>query len=447
MAQITHEFIRMTGLDSVRHAADIVTCLADAIRTGALSEGMSLPTIRDLATQLGLNRNTVLSAYKQLVAQGLVVMDRRRGTTVSGKHSEITSDGASPFKIWRLDGGNPDPMLLPDVSRLLTQIEYHRPVYGDATHLPELIHSARLNFSREGLTTGNVTVAGGALDALEKALAVTLSPGDLVVVEEPCFHGTLQLLRELNITSVPVAIDSEGMRADLLETALSQPIRAIILTPRAHNPTGISLSANRAAELRQLLKRFPDVLVIEDDYYSGLAHTPPMWVGYAGNPHWLVIRSLSKCFGPDLRIAILCGDPSTIHKIEQRQSVSQRWISHLLQTLACQLINDKDIDYQLKKASDVYNRRREKLIAALKACGLEATGNDGLNVWTPVPDDHVIAQLLFARGWIVKEGSHFSQCGMSGIRVSIGQLPEEQIPEFARDFSGCFRANWSSVSA
>ena len=95
----------------------------------------------------------------------------------------------------------------------------------------------------------DITVTNGAVDAVERLLGAYLAAGDKVAVEDPCFVSSINTLRIAGLHAVGVAVDAEGMQAEALERALAQGAQAVIVTPRAHNPTGCSLSAARADQL------------------------------------------------------------------------------------------------------------------------------------------------------------------------------------------------------
>ncbi len=92
----------------------------------------------------------------------------------------------------------------------------------------------------------------------------------------------------------PVAVDAEGMDPDGLEEALRNGARAVILTPRAHNPTGCSLTENRAHALREVLARYPQVLAIVDDHFALLSATPWHSPLPASTQRWALVRSMSQ---------------------------------------------------------------------------------------------------------------------------------------------------------
>jgi DNA-binding transcriptional MocR family regulator len=116
----------------------------------------------------------------------------------------------------------------------------------------------------------------GAVDGIERLLAAWLLPGDRIAVEDPCFLGSLNVLNAVGHAPLPVAVDAHGMQVESLRQALEAGARAVLLTPRAHNPTGASLDAKRARALRQLLAAYPQVAVLIDDHYAALAAGLPL---------------------------------------------------------------------------------------------------------------------------------------------------------------------------
>src|SRR5262249_50671014 len=160
-----------------------------------------------------------------------------------------------------------------------------------------------------------------------------------------------------------------------------------IVTSRAQNPTGAALSTDRAGALRSLLARkTSDVLVVEDDHCAGIAgvslHT------LAGSTRrWAFVRSSSKAYGPDLRLAVLGGDRRTVERVHGRLRLGAGWVSHLLQNLAVSLWSDDTAKCLVEEAEERYANNRNRLCAALARRGVTAYGRSGLNVWVPVPDE------------------------------------------------------------
>src|SRR5206468_460557 len=232
----------------------------------------------------------------------------------------------------------------------------------------------------------SLAVVGGALDGIERVLQAHLRPGDRVAVEDPGYVAVFDLLAALGLAPEPVAVDETGPVPDDLARALRAGAAAFVLTPRAQNPTGAALDAARARELRRVLGRHPDVLVVEDDHAGPVAGVPALSVCHA-RERWAHVHSVSKSLGPDLRLAILAGDATTVARVEGRQSVGTGWVSHLLQDIVLALWSDPATNTCLRRAAEAYTARRDKLLRALAAHGIPAQGRSGLNVWIPVPEE------------------------------------------------------------
>ncbi len=200
-----------------------------------------------------------------------------------------------------------------------------RGLYGQAPVVAEFAARARSAMDADGVPGGPVAVASGALDAIERVLAAHLRPGDAVAVEDPGWGGMLDLVPALGLRPVPVGVDDSGPLVADVERALRAGVRALVVTDRAQNPTGASLDARRARDLRTVLARHPDVLLIEDDHGHAIVDLPlhPL----AGvTVHWAFIRSAAKAYGPDLRVAVLTGDPVTVDRVAGRQRLGPGWV-------------------------------------------------------------------------------------------------------------------------
>jgi DNA-binding transcriptional MocR family regulator len=392
-----------------------------------------LPPVRVLAADLGIAAGTVAAAYRLLVQRGVVETNRRAGTRIRPRPAALSGrrEVGLPEGLVDLASGNPDPALLPSpraaMEVVAKQAAWMRPgLYGDPAVLPELAAWARERFRAEAAGLEAVTVVSGALDAVERALQSHVRPGMRVAAEDPGYAGLLDLLSALGLLVEPVRVDEEGMTADGLARALGRGAQAVILTPRAQNPTGAALSEDRAAELAELLDSAPEALVIEDDHAGPIAGVPHRSI--VSGRHFderrraMIVRSCSKALGPDLRVALVAGDPETVAAIEERRAVGSGWTSHLLQALACVMLSDPECDLQLAEVADVYTERREALISSLAARGVAAHGRSGLNVWVPVADEAKAVAGMAARGWAVAAGARFRTASPPGVRVTTAAL-------------------------
>ena len=416
-------------------AESIAANVEEAISGGALAPGHALPPIRELAGQLGVNANTVAAAYRLLRDRGAVETAGRRGTRV--RHRPATTPRSLlgldvPAGARDLSTGNPNPALLPIADARFPQACPGAPLlYGQAPMSPELIDHARATLAADGVPAEHLAVTSGALDGIERALSAHLRPGDRVIVEDPGWANLLDLLAALGLSAEPVRVDDDGPLVADMARALGRGTRALIVTTRAQNPTGAALSAERADALRGLLAgRADDLLLVEDDHCAGISGAPLHTLA-GSTSHWAFVRSASKAYGPDLRLAVMAGDRRTVERVHGRLRLGPGWVSHLLQGLAVSLWADDAATRLIAKAEDGYTDNRVRLCAALAERGLPAHGRSGLNVWIPVPDETVAITRMLTAGWAAAPGTPFRIRTGPGIRVTVADLTESEIEPLA----------------
>lgn len=422
-----------------RSASEIAADLRTRIERAELTPGTLLPSVRAVAADLGVNRNTVVAAYRQLAQAGLVEARGRGGTRVADR-AAVAQEGYAPDTVLRdVGSGNPDPALIPDPTAALARSA--RPVlYGEPVIDPGLEEWAR-DWMADGLPHDDLrlTVTSGASDAIERLLAQALQRDDAVALEDPCFLSALHAVRTGGYRAVPVAVDAEGMTVDGLRAALEAGVRAVICTPRAHNPTGASLTADRAAALREVLAEHPYVLVIEDDHFSLLSRAPLHSVIGASQRRWARIRSMSKFLGPDTCLAVTASDPDTADGLGQRLTPGTTWVSHILQRLTLALVTDHAVREGIERAAVHYAARNAAFCAQLTARGLPVSPGDGLNLWVPLPVPAAgVREDLMRRGWLVREGDpFFLGDGDHGsfLRLTVHDLDEASATTLADDLA------------
>ncbi|MEV4972494.1 aminotransferase class I/II-fold pyridoxal phosphate-dependent enzyme [Streptomyces scopuliridis] len=418
---------RITG----RRAAEISASVERAVGSGELAPGQVLPPMRELATELGVNPNTVAAAYRSLRERGVIETAGRRGSRVRARPAS-TARGSirvdAPPGVRDVSEGNPDPALLPPLHDALAAAARHNAdhpgLYGQAPVDPEFARLARAGLDADGVPAGPVAVTSGSLDAIERVLAAHLRPGDAVAVEDPGWGGLLDLVPALGLRPEPMGVDDEGPLPAGLARALRAGVRAVIITDRAQNPTGATVGAARAEELRALLANSPEVLLIEDDHGHGMVDLPlhPL----AGTTRgWAFVRSTAKAYGPDLRIAVLTGDALTVDRVAGRQGLGPGWVSRLLQRAVVELWTSGAVDVPAVARS--YGERRDALVRALAERGIEAHGRSGMNVWVPVADETgAVARLLHA-GWAVAPGARFRMATPPGVRLTVSEMTGDDI--------------------
>jgi DNA-binding transcriptional MocR family regulator len=415
-------------------ATEIASSIETALREGRLATGDRLPTVRSLARSLGVSPTTVAGAYRALRRRGVVVAEGRRGTRVAGGPPLRARSGAPvPAGARDLATGNPDPALLPPLAPALQRIDATPHLYGEGDHLPELVRLASRQLRADGIAADAPVIVSGAMDGIERVLHAQLRPGDRVAVEDPGFTSVIDLCGALGLQPLPVRVDADGPLAADVEAALGAGAQALIVTPRAQNPTGAALGAGRVRELRRVLTRHPEVLVVEDDHAGVVAGAVARSVCGPRRARWAVVRSVSKSLGPDLRVAVLAGDADTLARVGGRQALDFRWVSFLLQRTVVALLSDPAVRRCLRRAASVYRTRREALLSALQRRGVDAQGRSGLNVWVPVREEVPVVQRLLESGWAVAAGERFRLATPPAIRITTATLEPAEADRLAED--------------
>ncbi|WP_406195705.1 aminotransferase class I/II-fold pyridoxal phosphate-dependent enzyme [Kitasatospora sp. NBC_01560] len=423
-----------------RRASDIAADVEQGVSTGRLAPGTPLPPLRDLAAELGVNPNTVAAAYRLLRDRGVIETAGRKGSRIRPRPATAPRDQIRmpvPPHARDLSHGNPDPAQLPDLTPALAAAAgaaRRDPVrYGRPSADPGLLALAAEGFRADGLPAGPIAIASGSLDTIERILVTRLRPGDAVAVEDPGWGSLLDLLPALGLRAVPFRLDDDGPLPGAFADALADGARAVVVTNRAQNPTGAVLTADRARELRTVLARHPAVLLIEDDHGHGIVDQPYESLAGAGSQHWAVVRSAAKAYGPDLRLSVAVGDPETVARVLGRQRLGAGWVSHLLQATVAELWRTDAAP--APRVAAAYRAKREALLQALAAHGIEAHGASGLNVWVPVPDETTVLAMLVQRGWVAAPGSRFRLQSPPGLRITVTELDPAGARRLADDLA------------
>lgn len=421
-------------------AVKIAGSIERALRAGALPAGARLPTVRRLAMHLGVSPATVASAFRLLRDRGVVVADGRRGTRISPRPALTTRAIAPiPEAIQRLDDGNPDPALLPSLKTALAAIDPTPRLYGGPAEDPNLLRLMRREFRRNGVAPGTACVVSGAMDGIERILTDHFRPGDRIAVEDPGFTGILDMVASRGLTLLPVRVDDEGPEPDAVARVCRAGAQAIIVTPRAQSPMGAAVTETRARDLRAVLRKWPDVMTIEDDHANRISGVPIHVLHDAGRARWVYVHSFSKPICPDLRVAVMTGDAATIGRVHDRIVVGERWVSHVLQRLVTAILSDKTARADLRRAARTYARRRTALIQALRDRGIPAFGRSGYNVWVPVREETATVQALAAGGWAIAAGERFRLSSPPAVRVTASTLDPSLAPDVAAAFAAAAR--------
>ncbi len=415
-----------------RGARGIAVAVSQLIHSGELAAGTRLPTVRELARELGTSPTTVSEAWSSLTRAGLIATRGRSGTVVlSGERLRARlryshMSGLLGSAAQDLSTGVPDHDLLPDLTDTLRRLGDMRLTtsYLDDPVLPALEEHLRDTLP---YPADQLIVVDGALDALDRLIGVLVRFGERVLVENPTFPPILDLLEQTGADPIGLPLDSSGIVPEALAQALrSFDPAAVLLQPRAQNPTGVSMSAARAAELAEVLAGHPEVIIVEDDHAAGIASAPVVSLGVHLPERTVHIRSFAKSLGPDLRLAAVIGPADVISPLADRRLLGPGWSSRLLQNVLLDLLTSPSTTALLGQATTEYARRRETLLEILVRQGAQATADDGINLWLEVADQQAALVSLAANAIAVAPGTPFEVTTLATphLRVTAGLVRE-----------------------
>jgi len=356
--------------------AGLERALREAIQTGQLRPGTRLPSSRALALDLGIARNTVADAYGQLVAEGWLAARQGSGTRVA-EHAATVAAAPEPAAAaarvrYDLRPGRPDLALFPRAAwlaaarRALTAAAYDALGYGDPRGLAELRQGlagylARVRGVR--VTPDRIVVCSGFVQALALLGRVQHARGVHTLAVEAYGHLLHRdVAAAAGLRLQPLAVDGAGAVVDGLWSA-----GAVLLTPAHQFPLGVPLAPQRRRRAVEWATG-TDGLIIEDDYdgefrydrqaVGAMQALAPEHVVYAG--------TASKSLAPGLRLGWLAVPAQLLEPLVEAKRLADVGTGALDQLTLAELIRCGAYDRHIRRCRLVYQRRRERLVTALR---------------------------------------------------------------------------------
>ncbi|MGJ0191832.1 aminotransferase class I/II-fold pyridoxal phosphate-dependent enzyme [Pantoea sp. RRHST58] len=413
----------------------IALAASTLIREGKITVGMQMPAVRELAEKLGVSPATVSAAWGQLKKHKVLAGKGRSGVWVSGntvmprpiRFEKIGNYGDSIRADLAM--ASPDPALLPDLQPALQAAlqSPHLNSYVREAISPVLLSAIK---PRWPYAAEAFLATDGGFDAMNLVVQTLVSPGDRVVIEDPTATRLLDMLDNVGAEILPLACDDEGPLPEMLAALLQKSPVMVIYQPRTHSATGNSVSEARQAALAQTLAH-STTLIVEDDGLGDLSATPAWSLGNIFPDRTLHVRSFSKAYGPDLRLAVLSATAEMVRRIQAWRNFGVSWTSRILQDSVAWLLQDAATQATIADARAIYRQRREHMLAALAAQGLRLPMRDGLSICIPVASEQYAMITLAARGIAVLPGERCRLGPTQFIRVSIACLQERQLEMLA----------------
>ncbi len=394
-----------------------------AIEGGRLAPGERLPTIRDLARKLGVNRDTVASAYERLAGDGVIESTVGRGTFVaevrpsgSGATSAdalfsppverllafertrpVLAEGADVVPMHALV---PEPSLYPaaafreSLNRALDEGGAELLLYGSPQGHPALREALAERLAAGGIAAGakDLVLCHGASQGISLAVRLFAGAGDAVAVEEPTYNNVLGTLYGLGIRPVPVPMHEGGPDLEALERVLQRPeVKLFYTIPTFHNPMGISTSLPHRRNLLAVAARCGKPLV-EDAFEMDLAEGRPVPPLAALDAAGLVVHlfSFSKSLFPGARVGSVLARGRAVEALLALKRASDLSDAMPLQAALADFLASGAYDRHLVALRRVLAARRNALLAALEEHmppGTRWTRPDGgYQIWVEFPD-------------------------------------------------------------
>lgn len=436
----------------------VVAVAVDAITTGRWSEGNRIPSVRQLAQQLGVSVYTVTNALERVVARGLLTarpgsgyfVNRQATVPATASFDAIepgwpTADTALGFTQQALNVVRP---LLPVGSGFLPPDWFAEGLVpaamlrlGRRGGLPmqpapaqghPALRSAlaqRLQQQHIPATPDHVVVTFGASHAFDLVVRALLTPGDIAFVEDPGYFVLHARLVAAGITLVPVERDAEGIVPASLEAAIASAApttrpRVLFTQTLLHNPTGSSSTPTRCHQLLLLAQRH-DLLIVEDDVYGDLADLQRTRLAQLdGLERVFHVRSFTKVLSPALRLGYLASPRRYVASLLEAKVLGVLSGSALEERVMAEILDNGRYPRHLEHTRNRLARARARATAALKSLGLsvDSPSRDGLFLWCRLPAGRKALDLVApatAAGLLLAHGQLFSPRGTAADRLRL----------------------------
>jgi len=348
--------------------------LREAIRAGALREGVRLPSSRILAHALGVSRGVVSDAYGQLEAQGFLVTRPRAAPVVAGVHRSDTPrrepEPPRPAPRYDLTPTTPDVTLFP-LTRWLAAAQHVARRASSATldyREPRGEHALRAALADHlGRTRGviaepeQIVVVQGTAQGVYLLLSVLLARGaSRVAVEDPSHTTQHERIHAFGFEVVAQPVDDHGM------VVAGLGADAVLVTPAHQFPLGSVLSGERRRDLLAW-SRESGGLIVEDDYDAEFRYDrEPVRALQGLAPQQVVqLGTVSKTLAPALRLGWLVAPPELADDAERTKRLIDDFSPALDQLTLAELLTRGDYDRHVRRARAAYRTRRDRLLTAL----------------------------------------------------------------------------------
>lgn len=410
------------------------------ILSGELLPGFRLPSERKLSESLDVNRSTVLNAYRELKAEGLVGSQVGNGTIVLASVDEEVNlmDNSSQGPIWshifNENSSKFDSYLVKDLMVLASRkdvISFATGIASPETSPIEALegieedlvkkrnYRALLHTPTEGFNSLRKSVCGlmnkkgvfcqadevimlsGSQQGIDLIARILIDPGDIVIVEEPSFFPAIQAFRAAGARIIGVPIDGNGIRTDALEQLLQRYMPKLIYTiPTFQNPSGTEMSMERRKELVEIAYKYK-VIIVEDDAYGDLCYegkSLSLLKSMDNRGYVIYLNTFSKNIYSGLRVGWMVAHKKAIKKFAAAKQIMDLHSSSLSQWIVERFIKSGAFELHVGKIREEYKKRRDIMYYALSKYAPKGMiwnkPRGGFYIWCKLPGDVSASKLI-----------------------------------------------------
>jgi DNA-binding transcriptional MocR family regulator len=420
---------------------------ADHIRQRLMAPGARLPSVRECARRHGVSPYTVVAAYDQLLAQGLVEARKQRGFFVrdlSPQGPPREAPRAAPQRLeapvsatmlvrsmFQPVGSVPMPGLgtlpmdwldLPMLSTALRRVsgpsqlgalslQYGEPA-GDQ-RLRRALSQRLADFGVKAAPEQIVTTLGAtqALDIVTRSL---LHAGDTVLVDEPGWSVEYARLAALGMRVLPVPRGEDGPDLGVMQRLIEaqkphERPRLYVTVSVLHNPTGASLSLGHAHRLLRLAQAH-DLHIVEDDTYAHLApaHLPRL-SALDGLERTIYVSGFSKILVPNWRVGFMALPPSLVDRVIDTKLLACLTTPSLTEQALAHCLEQGLLRRHAERVAHRLDAARARTVKLAESAGCTfASPPKGLFGWVDAGvDTERLSHAMVDQGWLLAPGTLF----------------------------------------
>jgi len=468
------------------------------IEAGRLTDNEKLLPDRELAKLLNLDRSTIARAYDQLSVEGLVYSHVGRGTFVQkssqprarydkhtpandepigemvwgDKYSRASQSVASivnrqvPSSAQNEDcisfaAGSPTEEFFPQnefrqiVEELLSSASAQEMFgYSEPEGQPELRKQVQTYLRKQGIEakSDEILILSGSQQGIDLVARTLLNPDDVVLMEDPSYFWALCNFTATGARCLPISMDDEGLRLDLLESIASRVDAKLLYTmPSFQNPTGITMSESRRKKVLELAAKF-QIPILEDNFVGDLDYSgfPRRSLKSLDENGCVIYQgTLSKALCPGLRLGWLVAPAPVMSRLRLAKRTCDLSTNSMGQVILAEYLNKGLYESHLSMVQEEYGRRLDTICSAIDGLAAQWISyrrpDGGMFLWATLPPGYSARELLsyaeregvtYSPGDVFHISSGRSEC----LRLTFIQQTPELIQEGIRRLAKALKA-------